>query len=120
MNFISQINTPSPLSESATSWSYAAASGGITNTSDVAIKAAAGAGVRNVIRTLGVINRSATATEVVVKDGSTVIWRMEFGQSEGIQVTFDPPLIGTANTALNVACITTASKTYVNAQGYTI
>jgi hypothetical protein len=102
-------------------WSYAAASGGITNTSDVAIASAAGAGLRRYITSIQLSNNSATATEVVVKDGaSTVIARHQLPANAGnINHRYEPPLATTANTALNVACITTGTATYVNAQGFT-
>jgi hypothetical protein len=48
-------------------WQYAAASGGITNTSDVVLQAAAGSGIKNYLTGLSVANASATASEVVVK-----------------------------------------------------
>jgi len=100
-------------------WIYAAASGGITNTTDVALVAAQGAGIKNYLTGLSVANASATATEVVVKDGSTVIWRMYLAANAPIQgIKFVTPLQSTANTALNVACITTGTQTYINAQGY--
>ena len=100
-------------------WQYAAASGGITNTTDVVLQAAAGSGIKNYLTGLSVANASATATEVVVKDGSTVIWRMYLAANAPIQgIKFVTPLQSTANTALNVACITTGTQTYVNAQGY--
>lgn len=101
-------------------WVYAAASGGITNTSDVVLQAAAGAGIKNYLTGLSVANASATASEVVIKDGgSTVIWRMYLAANAPIQsIKFVTPLQSTANTALNVACITTGTQTYVNAQGY--
>ena len=100
-------------------WQYAAASGGITNTSDNVLTAAAGSGIKNYLTGLSVANASATATEVVVKDGSIVIWRMYLAANAPIQsIKFITPLQSTANTALNVACITTGTQTYVNAQGY--
>lgn len=108
-------------SQSNRPWSYAAASGGITNTSDVALAAAAGAGISNYIQALTVQNSHATtSTEVVLKDGSTVIWRgyARAANANDLQIRFDPPLYGTPNTALNVACITNSTATYVNAQGF--
>ena len=100
-------------------WQYAAASGGITNTSDVVLQAAAGSGIKNYLTGLSVANASATASEVVVKDGSTVIWRTYLAANAPIQsIKFVTPLQSTANTALNVACITTGTQTYINAQGY--
>jgi len=104
-------------------WAYAAASGGITNTSDVVLIAAGAAGIRNYLTGISIQNASATiATEVVVKDGATIIWRGYVGTSallnSAVGVTFPTPLKTTAATALNVACITTGSAVYVNAQGY--
>ena len=100
-------------------WQYAAASGGITNTTDVVLQAAAGSGIKNYLTGLSVANASVIASEVVVKDGSTVIWRTYLAANAPIQsIKFVTPLQSTANTALNVACITTGTQTYVNAQGY--
>jgi hypothetical protein len=100
-------------------WQYAAASGGITNTSDNVLIAAAGAGIKNYLTGLSVANASATATEIVVKDGSTVIWRGYLAANAALnKISFQTALQSTANTALNVACITTGTQTYVNAQGY--
>ena len=100
-------------------WQYAAASGGITDTANVVLQAAAGSGIKNYLTGLSVANANATASEVVVKDGSTVIWRMYLAANAPIQnIKFITPLQSTANTALNVACITTGTQTYINAQGY--
>lgn len=106
-------------------WKYAAASGGITDTSDVVLHAAAGANLYNVLQSIQIINTDATVgTEVVIKDGSTVIWRgfapasiALVTQESLVNLTFSPPLSGSANTAMNAACITTSSQTYINAQG---
>ncbi|MHB8973304.1 MAG: hypothetical protein ACYC3X_24060 [Pirellulaceae bacterium] len=102
-------------------WSYAAAAGGIVNTTDVALAAAAGAGLRRYITSLQVKNTNATATELVLKDGATVIWRghVAANMTATDTIEFANPLRTTANTALNVACITTGAAVYVNAQGYT-
>lgn len=112
----------SPL---ANGWSYAAESGGITSTSDVPIKAAAGAGRYNYLTSIQLMNADASvASEVVVKDGSTVIYRTYLPAMAAstapvpVQVHFNPPLVGSNNTALNVAAITDSAKVYVNAQGY--
>ena len=101
-------------------WSYAAASGGVINTTDVVLAAAAGSGLRRYITGMSLSNNSATATEVVLKDGSTVIWRGHLAANAvNVQIGFGNPLKTTANTALNFACITTAAAVYVNAQGFT-
>ena len=110
-----------PFSIPELDWSYAAASGGETGTSDVAVKAAAGAGLRNYMTWLTVENVHATVdTEFVVKDGSTVIFR-GFVKALGVgplRINFPSPLKSSANAALNVANITTASKVYFNCGGY--
>lgn len=109
-----------PYALPASTWSYATATAGVTDTADDVAKAAAGAGIRNYVTSCQVINGHATVgTEVVIKDGTTVLWR---GWAEptggGVSAKFDPPLRGTANTAINVANITTGSKTYFNLQGF--
>lgn len=101
-------------------WSYAAAAGGIINTSDVAAKAAAGAGLRNYVYSLSVKNANAVAGEFVIKDGaSTVLWRghLSANMLDTDVIRFSPPLRGTANTAINIACLTTAQQVYANLQG---
>ena len=101
-------------------WQYAAASGGITDTANVVLQAAAGANIKNYLTGLSVANANATASEIVIKDGaSTVIWRMYLAANAPIKsIIFSTPLQSSANTALNVACITTGTQTYINAQGY--
>lgn len=100
-------------------WNYAAASGGIVNTTDVAAKAAAGAGLRNFVYSMTLKNVNAVAGEFVVKDGAAVMWRghLSANQVNGEEVVFRPPLKGTANTAVNIACITTGQQVYANLQG---
>jgi hypothetical protein len=101
-------------------WSYASAAGGVNNTTDVVLAAAAGAGLRRYLNSMQLSNNSATATEVVVKDGTTVIWRGHLpANAINFNVHFDNPIKTSANTALNFACITTGAAVYVNAQGYT-
>jgi len=101
-------------------WQYAAASGGIVNTADNVLIAAAGANIKNYLTGLSVANANATASEIVIKDGaSIVIWRMYLAANAPIKsIIFSTPLQSTANTALNVACITTGTQTYISAQGY--
>lgn len=112
-----------PYANPNQSWSYAAASGGITNTTGVTAKAAAGAGVRNYITHVSVINGHATVdTDVQIRDGAsgTVLWRgFAKAAGGGVSESFDPPLRGTANTLVEVANGTTGSATYFNMQGFT-
>lgn len=110
----------SPHAIASARWNFAGVAGGIVNTTDVAVMSAGGASVRNYMTGLQFCNTSATASEIVVKDGSTVIWRGMAPASMAMphNVTFDVPLRGTANTALNVAMLTTATATRVSAQGF--
>lgn len=112
------VNKPYSIPE--LDWSYAAAAGGIVNTTDVAVKAAAGAGIRNYMTSFQFRNANATATEIVIKDGATVIWRgyASASMTAPEDVVLNTPLKSTANAALNVACITTGAQVYFNAQGY--
>lgn len=103
-------------------WSYAAGSGGISDTSDVTLAAAPGNGNANYLTSLQIHNTDASvSTEVVIKDGSTVLLRIpvQTGMLAPVQLTFPQPLRTSENTALTAACITNSSQTYINAQGYT-
>lgn len=100
-------------------WSAAAVAGGVTNTTDVVVKAAAAAGIRNYLTSLHVKNVAAVASEIVVKDGAAVIWRghVSASMAQADCYNFDPPLRGSAAAALNVAMVTTGTQTYINATG---
>ena len=108
-----------PYAIPASTWTYASPAA-VTDTADDVAKTAAGAGIRNYITGVQVFNGHDTVgTEVVIKDGTTVLWRGWAEQTGGgCSARFDPPLRGTANTAVNVANITTGSSTYFNLQGY--
>lgn len=115
------VQVQKPYSIPELEWSYAAAAGGILVNTDVAIKAAAGTGIRNYITSIQIQNIHATvATEVVIKDGTTVIWRgfAPAAMTSMLEINFNIPLKTTANTALNFQCVTTGAQVYVNAQGY--
>jgi len=119
MTTLQGVLTTRPYTIPELEWSYASAAGGVVNTTDVVLAAAAGAGLRRYIVSMGLSNNSATATEVVLKDGATVIWRGHLpANAPNLHIDFGTPLRTTANAALNFACITTAAAVYVNAQGY--
>lgn len=112
---------------SSTFWNYAAASTGIVNTTTaVTIKTAAGASVRNYLKTLTVGNDLlGAATELAIRDGAAgpVLWRgkVQTGATQDRVITFDPPLKGTANTLMEVVTLTASVSggVFVNATGYT-
>ena len=104
--------------ESNTSvWNYGNSTP-ITSTSDVSIKGAGGSRVYNYLAGLQFVNTGATATVVVVKNGSTVIWAGNAQQNVPVIVNFSTPLKSNANTAFNFACLTTGASVIVSAQGY--
>jgi hypothetical protein len=107
-----------PYAIPASTWSYASPAA-VADTADDEAKAAT-ASTRHYVTSLQVFNADATVgTEVVLKDGSTVMWRgYAVAVGGGAAVRFDPPLRGTANTAWNVANITTSAETYFNLQGF--
>lgn len=108
-------------------WSYAAASGGIVNTTTaVTIKAAGAAGLKNYLTGLDIASDTlGSATEVAVRDGAggTVLWRQKLDTTatKPTRLSFDPPLAGTAATLLEVVTLTATvtGGVYVNARGYT-
>lgn len=113
-------------SKPGTDWSYVGPAGGYTNkTSDVVIAAAA-VGQKNYLQSLQIAAgvALATASELVVKDGSTVIWRCSLPAAvvQPTTFNFEPPLRGSTNTALNVAAVTqfATGNLSINAQGYTV
>lgn len=61
------------------------------------------------------------ATEFVIKDGaSTVLWRGHLpANGDQVSITLGPPLRGTANTAVNIACVATGAQVYANVRGFT-
>jgi hypothetical protein len=112
-----------PYESEANTWSYAAAAGGLVNTTGVTAKTAAGAGLRNYITSIQVINsHQTTGTEVVVRDGAagTVIHRGWAAPNAGYAATFPVALRGTANTLVEIGEVTTTATAgvLVNLQGY--
>lgn len=91
----------------------------ITGTSDTAVIAAQGAGVRIYVTHINVLNTSATATLVNIKNGASTIYTVNAPATSGqVSLTLPVPLRLSANTALNVACATTSANVIVSASGY--
>jgi hypothetical protein len=111
-----------PYALPANTWSSAAGSGGITNTTAVTVKAAGAAGVRNYVTGIDVVNTHATVdTEFMIRDGAAgaVLWRTSLkALGGGVSRTFDPPLRGTAATLVEIVNVTTGAAVYANLTGY--
>lgn len=110
-----------PYGSAENDWQYATPiASPITNTTAVAIKAAGAASVRNYVTGIQYQNTSAVASIVTVQDNTTVIWTGYAPASMTVPavVTFNTPLKGTAATAMNFVVNTTATNTFVSAQGY--
>lgn len=94
--------------------------GPITGTSTTQIFPPAGSGVKNYLTSIQIFNTAnLIGSRIDILDGSTTIWTGYVGSlSQMSPIWFDPPLIGSANTALNVQAATALTNTFVNAQGY--
>lgn len=90
----------------------------MTGTASTQLLAAAGSGIRNYLTTLTWSNTSAVDTEVNILDGSTVIWTFYAKAQSGGNIEWPMPLRGSANTALNVQNLTTASSVKVSGNGF--
>lgn len=106
-------------------WTYAAAAGGLANTTTaVTMKAAAAAGLRNYITSVQISHELLGGiSELVIRDGAggAVLWRVSFDTPSmpPTMFTFPKPLRGTAATLLEFAELTAVTgKIYVNAQGF--
>jgi hypothetical protein len=110
---------------SSTFWSYAAATGGITNTTTAVTVKAAVASIRNYVSAIQIDwDTLGAATEIAIRDGAggTVLWRGKLQTTSGQRaVTLPVPLRGTANTLLEVVTLTASitGSVFVNLQGFT-
>lgn len=117
-----------PYAMTGSRWQYAAAAGGISNTTTaVTIAAAAGGTLRNYITGVQIFSDAlGAATEIAVRDGAggTVLWRGKIGTggiTGGESVVFPVPLKGTANTLMEIVTLTASitGAVYFNSQGFT-
>lgn len=115
------------FSPSETQWSYAATTGGISNTTTaVTIQAAGAANVRNFITACQLsADPLGAATEFAIRDGAagTVLWRTKIGTAGlvgGENIIFPSPLKGTAATLVEVVTLTASVSggVFVDCQGY--
>lgn len=104
-----------PYSIPEVDWNY---TGALTLTTDVAVKAAAGAGLKNHVTMLQATNTGASANDVIVKDGTTARIQVTIPAGQSVVLPLPTGLQLTANTALNVA-LSAAGTVRVNLLGYT-
>ena len=123
-NPLAMVSTP--YAPTGSWWQYAAASGGIVNTTTAVTIKAAHATLRNYVTGVQLTaDGLGAATELVIRDGAggTVLWRVKIstaGISSPVSITFPVALRGSAATLLEVATLT-ASVTggvWVDAQGF--
>ena len=120
----SNIGVVTPYSVASANWHYAAPTGGIITTAPVTLVAAAGTGVRNYITALQIKGCNAVASEVVIQDGAAVVlWRGYVAATmlTADDLVFPTPLMSSTgvNSAITLTVNTTATLTYVTAQGFT-
>lgn len=89
----------------------------LTATTNVALRAAGGAGIRNYVKDLVLDNTGASAARVIVQDGTTTIFSATIPASSSVMYSFGQPLRGTAATALNAQLGATGTVS-VTASGF--
>lgn len=122
-----QLSTGKGLS--ATRWKYTSGTSPILSntTTAVTIKTAGGTGVKNAIDSIQLTTTAFTASvPLAIRDGAsgTVIWAVVVptaGILQPISIVFEQPIVGTANTLLEVVTTTanTAGTVTLNVQGHT-
>lgn len=90
----------------------------MTGTSSTALFAAGGSGVKNMLSSIVLVNSSAVNTVVEILDGAAIIGYAYAPANSMSGVTFNTPLRGSANTALNVRNVTTAANVYATGTGW--
>lgn len=92
----------------------------MTNTSDTAVLAAQGAGIRSYLTSVIIANETAANLIVAIKDGTTVKQRVPVPANGGVVVSLPVPLRGSANTAWNLACLSSpGGNVYGSVVGFT-
>lgn len=92
----------------------------VTTATQTAIRAAQGLQVRQSITSIVYQNTNATATTLLIQDGSTTLLSISVpaSMSEPRQLNFPTPLRSTANTALNYTAGTTGANVLLNVTGF--
>lgn len=97
-------------------WTY---SNVLTTTGDIAVQAAAGAGLRRHLTFIGFANTTASAVDLVIKDGASTRLQITMPANSWDYFSLPTGIFSTANTALNVALSAASAGIRVNFLGYT-
>lgn len=97
---------------------FISGTGNATGTTNTAVIAAIGAGVRIYVTTLIVHNSSTTNTRATIKSATTTLLEIPAPARGGSIIHFPVPLRLTANEALNFASGASVTTMYVSAVGY--
>lgn len=89
----------------------------LTAVTNVALRAAGAAGIRNYLKDIVLDNTGAAAARVIIQDGTTTIFSATVPASSTLTHTFTQPVRGTAATALN-AQLGAAGTVSVTASGF--
>jgi hypothetical protein len=94
--------------------------GVLNTTTAVAARTAGATGIRNYVTDVQYQNNSATATTILILDGTTTIaqYNAPANMSLPAVISYSTPIRGAAITALNVNCGTAGASVMINVQGF--
>lgn len=114
-------NNGDPVNE----WTATSGTTPLATATSTQLQTAQGTGIRNFVTDIHLVNTSATvSTTVSILDNATVIWTTFLPATtaalpiESVTIRFETPLKGTAATALNIQCGTTAAAVYYDVGGF--
>ena len=109
-----------PYADPARTWQWSTG-GSVINTTTPSVMKAGQATRRQQLVALQFINTNATATELQVLDGATIVWDGYAGASmtQMVTINFEIPLLSSIGNALSLKTVTTSASVYASAQGFT-
>jgi len=108
-----------PFYSNGRSWSYITQAAGISATTT--IRTAQSPAFRNIITSIEIDNSGSGGTEVSILDGAggAALWRRWLPPTSKIEKVFNPPLVGSPGTLMQLALSSTTNVTlFCFAQGY--
>lgn len=121
---MSQFPGPATNQPISSEWTSTCGATPLASTTAVAIKAAAGAGLRNYLVGLQLDAHSGNSVIQILDDSTTVLFTITVGASGGSSAAaagfyyFPTPIRSSANTALSIKSSDATTSVYWNAQGY--